>query len=588
MKTLNNILLAGLLVVSSACSDFLDPKPLSFYTPEDIYVDKAGMETVLVTLRRGLRNEYYGSHKLMCVEHYASDLAICTGENMEIHNWNTQVTPTVKSSDVNDGPQILPNYFVLAYEQIRNANTIISRIDKTKWDSEKDRNEILAEAYFHRAYWYYRLVHQFGDVPFLGEEYSTPKIDFCTYTRQAILNKIQSDLEFAVKWLPEDVNQGKVNRAAGNHLLTKVYLANCQFQKAVESASQVIDGGRYALMTERFGSVAGDTKYNVIWDLHQVENKSLAENKEGILVVQDKYGYPDASTGGTNSMRDYVPFWCHGSYLKDPDGLSGMVQTLFDPQLMALGRGVGIVKPSPYSNFEIWGNCGADLRHDTTVNWMPREKILYNNKDSKYYGTPVQIQYSNPRDTLRAYYEWPHYKIYVPDQPTVGQPVGGNGDWYVFRLAETYLLRAEAYCWLNEKDKAAADINKVRERAKAPQIESTQVSIDMVLDERARELFAEEPRKTELTRIAFIMATQHLNGYSLENFSEKNYWYDRIMEKNLYNKGYEWGANAYEISPYHVLRPIPQEVIDANTGAVINQNKHYPGYEKNVDPKTEI
>ncbi|MDR2232909.1 MAG: RagB/SusD family nutrient uptake outer membrane protein [Tannerella sp.] len=584
MKNLKISIVTILLIFATvSCEDYLAPSPLSFFTPENIYVDRAGMETVLVTLRRGLRNEYYGDHKLMCIENYGAETAICTGENQEIHNWNIQVTPTSSGS-----PTLIRNFFVLAYEQIRNANTIISRIDEPSWESEADKNAILAEAYFHRAYWYYRLVNQFGDVPFLNKEYNTPKIDYVTHSRQTILDKIQSDLEFSVNWLPRDVNQGKVNRGAGYHLLTKVYLANCQFQKAVEAASTVIDGGDFKLMTERFGLYASDPKYNLIYDLHQVENKSLAENKEGILVAQDKFGTPGASTNGTNTMRDYLPFWSHASYLKDPDGLMGMIQPNFDPQLVAFGRGVGIVKPSPYSNFEIWSNYGSDLRRDTVVNWMSRAKILYNNPESKYFGTPVQIQFSNPRDTLRSYYEWPAYKLYVKNEPTVGQPIGGNGDWYIFRLAETYLLRAEAYCWLNDFENAAADINKIRARANASLITAGQASIEYVLDERVRELFAEEPRKTELTRIAFIMARLNLRGYSLDNFADKNYWYDRQMEKNLYNKGFEWGANAYEISSYHVLWPIPQDVIDANTGNVINQNRHYPGFENNITPLTVI
>src|SRR5690606_18957491 len=45
--------------------------------------------------------------------------------------------------------------------------------------------------------------------------------------------------------------------------------------------------------------------------------------------------------------------------------------------------------------------------------------------------------------------------------------VGENGDWYIFRLAETFLLRAEAYYWKGDLASAAADINMVRERAQA-------------------------------------------------------------------------------------------------------------------------
>ena len=165
-----------------------------------------------------------------------------------------------------------------------------------------------------------------------------------------------------------------------------------------------------------------------------------------------------------------------------------------------------------------------------------------------------------------------------------------HSDWYLFRLAETYLLRAEAYYWLNQTDKAAADINSVRVRAKADPIVASQVSIEYILDERARELFAEEFRKTELTRIAFIMAEKGLNGYSLENFSEKNFWYDRTVAKNEFYKAGDilWGTNVFKISPFHVLWPIPANAIDSNQGGTINQNKGYIGYEKNIPPLTVI
>ena len=49
----------------------------------------------------------------------------------------------------------------------------------------------------------------------------------------------------------------------------------------------------------------------------------------------------------------------------------------------------------------------------------------------------------------------------VPQQDQAARPNGGNGDWYVFRLAETYLIRAEAYYWKGELASAAEDINTI-------------------------------------------------------------------------------------------------------------------------------
>jgi hypothetical protein len=202
----------------------------------------------------------------------------------------------------------------------------------------------------------------------------------------------------------------------------------------------------------------------------------------------------------------------------------------------------------------------------------------------------VQIKYSNAIDTIHCWFPYPYYKVYVADEQVPLQPVGGHSDWYVFRLAETYLLRAEAYYWLGDLQNAANDINVVRSRAKAAPVTPAQVDINYILDERARELYAEEPRKTELTRIAFIMADNKKFGYTIENFSTKNYWFDRIMEKNAVYKAGNilWGTNVYKLSSFHVLWPVPASAIESNAGGVINQNLGYIGSEKNKPPLTVI
>src|SRR5690606_5982465 len=154
------------------------------------------------------------------------------------------------------------------FEMIKNSNVAISRIDDIEWDEESTRNEVLAEALWHRSYWYYRLIGNYGDVPFVNEEVQGAKLDFQTHSRWAVLDKIQADMEFAVEWMPETAAPGIPSRGAGNHLLTKIYLANMEFDKAIAAASRVIEGP-YALMTDRFGQDAADIGKNVIWDLHR-------------------------------------------------------------------------------------------------------------------------------------------------------------------------------------------------------------------------------------------------------------------------------------------------------------------------------
>lgn len=591
MKIKILILVAFIGFLSSCGKDWLQPEPLSIYTPDNIYVDKDGMESALLPLRRYLRNNFYGGAAgyalngptLYTYEYMSSEYGVAGETNSGMaQNFNLAVSPSGQAG-------FFYNWYV-TWGAVRDANTIISRIDAAHWNSEKDKNQILAEAYFHRSYWYYLVVHQYGDVPFINKEHTAPKVDLYTHSRTTILKKIQQDLEFAVQYLPESVDPGKVNRAAGLHLLTKVYLANLEFDKAISSATAVINNGKNALMTERFGSVASNKRFNVIWDLHRPENKSLASNKEGILVCQDKYGYPGAqTTNGTLTMRTFTPWWTNTLWLKDPDGLRACLDTPGDPELNALGRGVGMFRPGNYINYDIWKGLAKDLRHDPDTNWMPVTKIYINNPKSKYYKKPVDFKYSNPIDSIRAIFPWPYYKIHIPDEISKSRPAGGNSDWYVFRLAETYLLRAEAYCWEGKLALAAADINQIRKRANAPLIDVANVTIDEVLDERARELYLEELRKVELTRIALIMAERGERGYSMNNFYEHNYWFDRVINNGkFYNKGIVWETNEYKISPYHVFWPIPQSAIDANSKGHINQNKGYFGAETNIEPLSEI
>jgi hypothetical protein len=221
----------------------------------------------------------------------------------------------------------------------------------------------------------------------------------------------------------------------------------------------------------------------------------------------------------------------------------------------------------------------------------------------QYIDANVNQRFLNgAKDTIRAWFGWPHYKVFIGSGPIAldkwwSPPRGTNTDWYVFRLAETYLLRAEAYIWKGQNALAMDDINKVRARANAQLLtDPGNVNIGTILDERQRELYWEEPRKTELTRIAYIFAQTGIpayNGksYNVANFSTNNFFYDRIMEKNDFYKNPNVVTNSgnhFTISPYHVLWPIPQSEIDLNVNGHINQSKGYSGSETNIPPLDKV
>lgn len=607
------ILFASSLTILYSCDEeYLRPKPLSIFTPENALTNVPSLYNALAALDIQIREETHGDANAFLTELMFSDLTVEGMNDNPGTNQNAtlMVTPTANLNSGN-GNRILW-HIENAYRGLRNAHVVINALNNLEIE-EAEKNAIIGAAYFHRAMRYYRLTHQFGDVPYVGKHITAPRLDFNTTRRDVILRKMKEDLEFAVQWVSDNVDRGRPTKGACYHLLTKINLALGEFNDAIASASAVIDGGVYSLMRDPFGEIPqeegdylrslGVVRDDVVARLHWYVNKHSPANREVLYMVNS---HEDLLNSRVNlqTMRQALPFWSKtaAKQIFTPDGRTGMSDRvgLEIDLVKTFGRGIGRTPPTTYHAHEIWDDPN-DLRHKR-YNWMNMEDLVYNNPSlegvSPYYGQPLRLRDANGNvltsDTIGNWYGWPHYKLYTPD-PRTPQSRGGAGDWYIFRLAETYLLRAEAYWWNDQPGEAMADINEVRTRADcAAYTDPGQIDIGTILSERARELYWEEPRTTELTRISFIFAQtgKSFNGktYSLGSFGISNFYYDWVMEKNNFFRDgvVAFNGQKYEIQPYHVLWPIPQPMIDANTQGVINQNYGYDGYERNIPPLEAI
>lgn len=595
----------GISLLASSCSDWLDPKPLSFFTPENTFDKYEGLKTATDMLNRDIRYfDYYptagSADPCILSEYFFSDMGVNgrTDVTNAPQDLTRQITP---SAGLSGNMTQINNYWTYLYKGIKDANTILTRSETAEFKSEEQRKEVEGLACFHRAFRYYRLVHQYGDIPFIVSEITGPRYDFYTTKREAILRYLKADLERTAPYMSNKVNIGMVTQAAVYHLLTKINLALGEFDDAIASADKVIGNGVHQLMTKRFGVDKNDPAKNVVWDLHQSGNKAIPENKEVLFVVLDRYevGEDVRSSAGLEIKRQLLPWFSASGQVKTPAGEMGFADNdeVKNPYLLEYGRGVCTLRSTWYHTHMLWTLDDTDLRH-APGNWMEMTDLNYNNpalKDkSPWYGKPVRLFDDNGKclvsDTIRCWVGWPHYKSNVADQKAKWWR-GGWADWYVFRLAETYLLRAEAYTWKGELQKAADDLNAVRLRAGARKLNADEVNIRAILDERGRELFYEEPRKCELTRIAYIFAKtgkpdEQGRTYSMSNFSAKNYFYDHIMDvTEFYNKGVRTSAgNAYTLSPHHVLWPISLKAISTNVQGHINQSLGYDGAENNIEP----
>lgn len=608
MKKIIYAALTTILLATSCSESWLEPDPLSFYSPGNTLINKEGMLSSITSCDRLLREEFVGQHSPILTAMIFSEQCVLgtTDISGPAQNLNEKILPTANNNW--DQTNRMYWYWTNDYLGIRYANTVITRIDDAIYSSEAERNNILGMALWHRAFRYYRLCMLFNDIPAIFTEVETPVTNLCSVERDGILKKIKSDMEFAAQWVAENNDRGRVSKGACYHLLAKICLTLGEFDEAIKATSSIIDDGRYSLMTNRFGIDASDNSKNVLWDLHRPLNKNSTENKEVLLATLDRYEYQTAkSSQKTLSMRNFVPFWANTTNrIQTPDGKPGMSdKRLKEPELDyngIYGRGIGRCRLTWYSSNGVWDDSN-DLRH-TPGNWMKMTDLVYNNPDLKgtpYYHQPIRLWSDDGQllciDTLRNWGEWAHYKLYIeePDAATAAQYNGGYSDMYIMRLAETYLLRAEAYLWKDDPTSAARDINAVRTRAGAAPLNVGEINMETLLDERTRELLYEENRKIELTRIALLYARTGKSDYkgrtySMATLSQNNYFYDRIMDRgNFYNKGVKALNGAeFKMSPYHIWWPIPQNDIDGNSSGRINQNPGYTGAELNITPLAEV
>lgn len=420
------------------------------------------------------------------------------------------------------------------YQTINAANTIIQRAENpaVSWNVA-DKARVVAEARLFRAWAYRHLTYLYGAVPVDTVESTGANIrtDWDRTSQDSVRKYvIIPDLLYAEANLPAtSTSQGKLVKAVAQHYLAEMYLATGDPVKAETAAAAVVNSGLYKLITARYGAKA--TQPGVAYmDQFQDGNANRAQgNTEALWVFQ----YAELVNGGGGSiMRRY--------WVNRYESNKGM-QISTDNGGRGLGR-LAITKwaLNLYEASDVRGGQYAIRRFYQFNNaaTLPTGKKLGD--------TLVTVVATTEALSLPL---WPSTRKW--DWASTIDPVGGptfNNQPYL-RLAETYLLLAEAQLKNGKLTEAAAAVNAVRARAGASAITPAQVTLAFILDERSRELVTEEERRYTLLRTGT--------------------WYTRTL---LYNNLVRTLAT---IQPRDSLLPVPQSVIDANLTKKMTQN---PGY----------
>ena len=580
-------MMAAMLLTGCNEDKFLEEKALDFNSASNSYQTPADFDAAVAELYYLTRQEFYTTYDR------TTDLSKHTDMWITADPLQSNVV-----SDLSPSGAMAKFYWDQNYKLIAQANTVISRLSGASGLTDEQRNVYEAKGRFFRALGYRTLVFLYGGVPLQLEEVTEPKTDYTRESKEKVLAQAVEDLEFAAGNLPEinAVHDGEISRPAANMLLAEVCLATGANDKAISAATAVINNSNLKLMTSRFGSQASEDG-DVFYDLFRPNNQNRASgNTEGIWVIQ----FETNVEGGGNNTSHF--FWNAGSFWGErffapqvdkfkiitPDGVN---LQLFNWPIgdMTGGRGIGTHYATNHLYREIWDGDWDDMRN-SQYNWPRRFKIhrpevlqahpeLAAAMPDGYFdleNTVLPAGYSMetgfgggtnetnqlPNRFMCGYSTKMTTPFHYPDAQYGDKStltLAGTGgktytDQYFFRLAEAYLLRAEAYMNVGKKSEAAADINVLRARAQAKNCTADEITLDFILDERLRELVCEEKRRLTLSRVGKLS--------------------ERIKKYNPYFSAAH-SADGKDYDSHFDLLPIPLSAILANKDGVLEQN---PGY----------
>jgi starch-binding outer membrane protein, SusD/RagB family len=536
------------LAFTSCKKDFLEETVESSYTPETLN-DSLSFESAIV----GIQSQYglwhtfqqdpsVGGQGWLAAWQAGTDVAF----NKSVADIDPYMVPYINYEKLTSTDPVALLAWKWAYNLINNCNVVISKVDNAPM-GQANKNYIKAEASFYRAFAYNTLATLFGGVPIITEPITGPKTDFIRVPLTEVNNIILSDLTFAKTNLPSIGNvksnaggrmYSRPNKAMPSQLLAEVYLRIGENAKAEEEADAVINSGDFSLITSRYGTKAsqpGDPfsdmfiygnqrrsqgNREVIW-VHEIESTSTVNGGSGPATAAVFPGYIFA---GTQHRRVWVPRYFNQSGMVIADSLGG--------------RGIARMALTYFVLNHLYEQ--DDMRNSQ---YNIRRRFWYNNPSSPNYRKEVIPSTGIDTNTAIVPYttKWNSY------DPTA--TLGGGStvkDIIVMRLGETYLLKAEAQFKQGNVAGAATTLNILRTRANATLITASQVTMDFILDERARELLAEENRRMTLMRTGTLVERATKHGLKITGLESK-----------------------------HLLLPIPLTEIQLNKDAVLEQNPSY-------------
>lgn len=464
MKQISKLFFLGVLSATiTSCNDFLDLSPISEETSDIAYETLPQIEAALTGTYESFQAEYYVWDNVL-FQDTRSDNHYAGGDNPEIFQIDLLSISSTNS-------RLFTNWSNI-YNAIAKANVVIEKaplVNDPKL-SEERRAQIIGEAYFLRAFHYYTLVNNWGDVPLVLNFTSSANPEdtrLSRSSREEVFQRIITDLEIAIDNLPDtygtdaSVNKARATSGAANALAAKASLQkpNPDYQAALQYIAAV---------------EASAANYRLI-DYAQLFDGNNYNNAESIIEVQ----YLGGNEGN------------FGPQLVLPPSISGDTWRKF-------------ITPSQ-DLVNAFNSEGDVIRRDATilfetVNWV-----------DEYWGNAVG-------SSIPFAYKWKDADGWASSNRT-----------YLLRYGDIVLLKAEALTGLNRLAEAAIEVNRIRSRVNLPDLPASAASNvenmrTAILKERRLELAQEAQRWDDLVRYGRVVdVMNNLNETDLRTGSRTNY-----------------------------------------------------------------
>jgi len=541
-------LAAAVMLGTSSCSDLLKETVISNIS-SDYIATTPGFVAATNAAYTPLRS-FYATERGLTMSEYGTDIysAGADGSYKGFHFYDSQLTSSV---------DILAQLWDETYKGINTCNAVIDRAPNVTGIADAIKAQRVGEMKYLRAHYYFILVQQFGPLDLRLKETTGPTKTATRTPEKDVYKQIESDLLAAIPVLENkkaSADYGRATKAAAENLLAKVYLTR--------ASSKFAEATDYANAVTYCTNVINNYGFKLLPDFASVFDQANQINDEVIFAVQ--YTSDPLTNGFVDNQGNKLHLYFGMQYDVQP----GMQRDV------ANGRPFKRLKPTPYLLNTVFAERVNDTRYNKTFKdtWLSNKPGTYN---TTFDNSKATVTFkANDTTIYIPGVEWTKeqrakkpYQVLVPSLynyalfPTLKKffdPLrpdmtyeNGSRDYFVHRLADTYLMLAEAQFKLGKQAEAVAAINMVRVRAAAPGKENamkvSEVTMDLIMEERARELAGEQTRWMDLKR-----------------------WGNLLERVKLYNSD-----AAATIQDRHYVRPIPQKQVDLSENGGFPQNTGY-------------